>query len=210
MSAATMPSAQRRQALAQLGNIRQLGYVVEDLDAAVEAWQDKLGVGPWTIMRGITLLCEFEGQASEPQIDIALAYRGDMQIELIQQRNEAASPYLKHVQNGLYGIHHTAFLSDRIDEDTRALQDAGLELACDIRMPMGGRYVYLRSPIDTEHSYIELLEATVMMKQLFATGMQAAQDWQGDARPMDINIAWPLKIAAVLARFFSRLFGRKA
>ena len=205
-SAPATPSA---QALARLGKVRQLGYVVEDLDAAVEAWQDKLGVGPWTVMRGITLLCEFEGEASEPQIDIALAYRGDLQIELIQQRNDAASPYLKHVQSGWYGLHHTAFLSERIDEDTQALQDAGLKLKCDIRMPVGGRYVYLCSPIESEHSYIELLEATGMMKQLFATGMQAAQNWQGDARPLDIHLAWPLKTAAGLSRFWARLSGRK-
>ena len=210
MAQSSQVQAPSVKALARLGNIRQLGYVVEDLDVAVEAWQSKLGVGPWTIMRGITLLCEFEGQASQPQIDIALAYRGDMQIELIQQRNQAASPYLRHVQNGLYGLHHTAFLTERIDADTQALQDAGLELVCDIRMPMGGRYVYLRSPVETEHSYIELLEATGMMKQLFASGMQAAASWQGEARPLIIQLAWPLKMAAFLSRLWSGLRRRSA
>ncbi len=186
--------------LGQLGPMRQLGYVVKDLEASVAAWQTTLGVGPWTLMRGISLACEFEGRPSTPQIDIALAYRGDMQIELIQQRNSEPSPYLAHIEQGHFGLHHSAFLSERIDADVEALGRAGLQLVCDIRMPLGGRYVYFRSPIAEEHSYIELLEATALMKQMFAAGIQSARKWQGPARPLVIQLAWPLKLAALLAR----------
>ena len=30
-----------------LGPIRQLGYVVPDIEAAMEYWSNVLGVGPW-------------------------------------------------------------------------------------------------------------------------------------------------------------------
>jgi hypothetical protein len=29
------------------GEVRQLGYVVRDIDAAMRHWVDVLGVGPW-------------------------------------------------------------------------------------------------------------------------------------------------------------------
>ncbi len=205
MSDILQPGTSPAQALAGLGPVRQLGHVVKDLDAAVAAWQNKLGVGPWTIMRGITLHCAFDGQASEPQIDIALAYRGDMQIELIQQHNAAPSPYLSHQQSGQFGLHHMAFLTETIHRDVERLQAAGLNLACDIRMPMGGRYVYFRSPIADEHSYIELLEATPLMKQMFASGIHGATQWQGEGRPVVIRLAWPLKLASMLVRLGTSL-----
>ena len=30
-----------------LGEIRQLGYVVHDIEAAMDYWSSTLGVGPW-------------------------------------------------------------------------------------------------------------------------------------------------------------------
>ncbi len=190
------------RALAALGPVRQLGHVVENLDQSIAAWQHKLGVGPWTIMRNITLDCLFRGAPSQPQIDIALAYRGELQIELIQQRNAADSPYREHIEQGRYGLHHIAFLSADIDADVDRLQRAGLTLLCDIRMPMGGRYVYFAPPLAGEHQYIELLEANAMMRQMFAKGIADAREWQGAGRPLELDLALPLKIARALSRLF--------
>ena len=38
------------------GPIRQIGYVVTDLDRAIAGWLE-LGVGPWFVMRGLTDSC---------------------------------------------------------------------------------------------------------------------------------------------------------
>ncbi len=191
---------------ARLGPIRQLGYVVEDLDSAVAAWQEQLGLGPWTILRNIELDCEFLGQASQPRISIALSYRGEQQIELIQQRNAAPSPYLKFVEQRRFGLHHTAFLSADIHGDVEALQECGLQLVCDIRMPGpgGGRYVYFASPIPGEQTFIELLEATALMKALFAKGIADALDWQGQGRPLDLNLGPILRMLRAGKALFSR------
>jgi len=172
-----------------LGPIRQLGYVVEKLDHAVEAWTARLGVGPWTIIRNIVLQSEYRGAPSQPLIDIALSYRGEMQIELIQQKNGAASPYRPFIDDGRYGLHHTAFLSEPIDEDVSRLRQAGLTLECDIKMPTGGRYVYFQSPVPSEQTYIELLEATPMMKQMFEQGIAASANWDGRAQSTVIDFA---------------------
>jgi hypothetical protein len=171
------------------GNIRQLGYVVRDLGVAVETWTHQLRVGPWTIIRNIPLESVYRGEPSVPLIDIALGYRGDMQIELIEQRNEAPSPYRPYIERGHYGLHHTAFLSEHIDADVRSAEAAGLRVVCDIRMPMGGRYVYLQSPGLGSELYIEFLEATPTLQQMFAQGIAAAAAWDGSGEPVVIDFA---------------------
>ncbi|MGJ8668055.1 MAG: VOC family protein [Oceanococcus sp.] len=195
-----------------VGDIRQLGYLVEDLDEAVAAWQNTLGVGPWMFMRNIELDCVYHGEHSTPLIDIALSYRGEMQIELIQQRNDAASPYLESVRKKQFGLHHTAFLCDNIDDDIAALTAQGLELVCDIRMPGpgAGRYAYFASAVPGDSSYIELLEATLMMKTLFADGISEAQSWQGEARNVELNLGPMLSIMRGFKRLMRLLSGKRS
>jgi hypothetical protein len=173
--------------MTMFGDIRQLGYVVRDLGLAVEAWTRQLRIGPWTIIRNITLQSVYRGEPSLPLIDIALGYRGDMQIELIEQRNEAPSPYRPYIERGHYGLHHTAFLSERIDADVRSAEGAGMQVVCDIRMPMGGRYVYLQSAGLGSDLYVEFLEATPMLRQMFAQGIAAAAAWDGSGEPVVID-----------------------
>ena len=179
----------RHDPTTRLGTIRQLGYVVENLDRAVEAWSSGLGVGPWTVIRNIPLHSSYRGTSSQPLIDIALGYRGEMQIELIKQNNDAPSPYRSFIEREQYGLHHTAFVSEQIHDDVRLLQQAGLSLVCDINMPTGGRYVYFQSPVPGEQTFIELLEATAAMRQMFEQGIAAAAGWDGRSPPTVIDFA---------------------
>lgn len=170
------------------GNVRQLGHVVADLDSAIDAWSRRAGVGPWLIMRNIPLQMTYRGAASVPLIDLGLAYRGDVQIELIQQKNAAASPYREHIERKVFGLHHVAFLSGRIEQDVARAEAAGMKLVCDIRMN-GGRYVYFESIVPGEHGYVELLESTDLIRQMFDQGMSAAASWDGSAKPTVVDYA---------------------
>lgn len=174
---------------ASFGNVRQLGYVVRELDAALDTWSSKLGVGPWTIIKNVPLQMTYLGAPSQPVIDVALGFRGDVQIELIQQKNAAASPYRGFIEQERFGLHHIAFIVENADAEVARAQRQGLELVCDIRMPMGGRYVYFRSPVPGETTYIEFLENTEQMKQMFAQGIAAAAGWDGGGQPMVIDFA---------------------
>src|SRR5882724_9678666 len=169
--------------------IRQLGYVVENVDQAVAAWTTQLGVGPWLIIRNVPLQSVYRGTPSVPVIDCAFSYRGEVQIEFIQQKNDAASPYRAFIEQRRYGLHHTAYLSEPIADEVRRLQQAGLNLACDINMPTGGRYVYFDSPVPGDQTYIELLEATPAVKQMFEQGMAATANWDGANAPTVIDFA---------------------
>lgn len=172
-----------------LGPVRQLGYVVENLDAAVAAWSDRLGIGPWMLIKNIPLASVYRGTSSTPVIDIALGYRGELQIELIEQTNDAPSPYVDYIRRGQFGLHHTAFMTETIATTVAALRQAGLEIECDIQMPTGGRYIYFASPVPGEKTFIELLEATPQNKALIAEGTLAAARWDGSEPPTVIDFA---------------------
>jgi hypothetical protein len=116
------------------GDVRQLGYVVRDLGAAVETWTRQLGVGPWTIIRNITLESVYRGAPSRPLIDIALGYRGEMQIELIEQRNDAPSPYTEFLAGGREGLQHLGFWVHDHAEATRVVEGAGYKPVYEIRV----------------------------------------------------------------------------
>jgi len=76
------------------GGIHQNGYVVSDLDAAIGYWTTVVGVGPFYRLDHAPLdYFSYQGEPSTPDLDIALANSGDLQIELIQQLNDAPSPW---------------------------------------------------------------------------------------------------------------------
>lgn len=173
---------------AGFGPIRQLGYLVADLDVGIDAWTRGFGVGPWTKLVGIALPATYLGAPTTVAMEIALAYRGDVQIELIRQTNDAPSPYRRDVVAGRFGLHHVAHLSTDVQADVARGVAAGLEVVFDIRMPGGGRYVYLRTPTLGDDVLVELLEATPTMTALFAQGMAAAAAWDGTPRVTVVDV----------------------
>lgn len=75
-----------------LGNVRQNGYVVRDMGAALKHWTEVLGVGPFYYIEQVQMdVFTFRGEPSEIDVSIALGNSGDLQIELICQRNDAPS-----------------------------------------------------------------------------------------------------------------------
>lgn len=166
--------------ICDFGQVRQLGYLVENVEQSVAAWMKHLGVGPWTVIKNVPLQCIYRGEKTQPVIDLALGYRGDVQIELIQQTNDAPSPYLKYFQEKRFALHHTAYLSEDIDGTVSHAEINGHEIICDIHMPDGGRYVYTQIPEMGEEVFIEFLAATDSMKKMFSDGIAAAASWNGE------------------------------
>ena len=76
-----------------LGPVKQWGYLVKDLDDAMDCWISQLGVGPWWGYRNIPAVAEVDGKQSDIVMSVGLAYHQGMQIELIHQTNNAPSPY---------------------------------------------------------------------------------------------------------------------
>ncbi len=130
---------------AVLGDIRQNGYVVDDLDAALTHWITVLGVGPWIVVDPLPAT-DFvhRGEATEPlDMAIALAHVGTLQIELIQQRCATPSAYREFLTAHGPGLHHLAFWPADLDHALTYVEaDLGWGLIGGGQVGPGGRFRY--------------------------------------------------------------------
>jgi hypothetical protein len=111
------------------GAIRQNGYVVRDVRAAMDHWVDAIGVGPWFYFDRVKIdWFRHRGKDSGIELSIALANSGDLQIELIQQRNAAPSMYKEFLDAGHEGLQHVAYWT----KDYQALYDRVLALGYEV------------------------------------------------------------------------------
>jgi hypothetical protein len=100
------------------GNMRQVGIVVRDIEAAMRHWVEVCGVGPWfytdrLLVTGFT----YAGQRyDDVHISIALANSGDVQLELIQQRCNTPTMYRDFLAAGNEGMQHWSSWPENYDE----------------------------------------------------------------------------------------------
>lgn len=166
------------------GPIRQLAYLVEDLERSLHHWTQFTGVGPWTVYRNTSLQGVCRGVTTTVKMHVALSYQGEMQIELIQPLSRSPSPYQHEDGRIRVGMHHIAWISEDIDRDAALAQQRGLE---PVFLASNGavRVAYLESP-EEPGLLLELIEATPAVLGGFASGLQASRDWDGRSEILQV------------------------
>ncbi|CAG2153077.1 VOC family protein [Cupriavidus plantarum] len=167
-----------------LGGVRQIGYVVRDIERAMRHWSEVLGVGPWFYKEAVgTTEFRYYGKPSAlPDLSIALANSGGVQIELIQQRNDAPSLYrdsLDSLARGGEGMQHIAcWTDDAFDAFAARLIASGYVEGHGGRMGMRGRFAYYLHP-DLPGNIVEISEMAGGKGEYFKTIAAAAMVWDG-------------------------------
>ena len=90
----------------------QLGIVVPNLEAAVRAYEEQFGIGPWEFMEIGPENAEnvlVDGKPAEWRSRIAMTMIGDVMWELIepQDENDMFGKFLAQ-RGGVGGVHHVA------------------------------------------------------------------------------------------------------
>ncbi|NYT76039.1 VOC family protein [Alcaligenaceae bacterium] len=163
------------------GDVRQIGYVVSDIEKAMKHWSDVLGVGPWFYKEdvGTTEFRYYGNNSQPPKLSIALANSGSLQIELIQQRDDAPSLYLDSLKRGGECAQHVAYwTADRFDEYAKVLHERGYVEGHGGRMGTRGRFGYFLHP-DLPSGVIELSEMTGGKGEYFEEIRRASVGWDG-------------------------------
>ena len=89
------------------GPMRQIGIVVRDIEKAMRHWVEVCGVGPWFYAEQLPMdEFRYKGRTYDLKVSIALANSGDVQLELIQQRNDVPSLYGDFLAAGHEGMQH--------------------------------------------------------------------------------------------------------
>ena len=108
---------------ALFGKVCQNGYVVRDIASAMKFWTEVLQVRPFFYIPQVKSdWFRYRGADSSVEMSIALANSGDLQIELIQQRNDAPSMYVDFLATHGEGLQHMSYWST----DYQALYDRAI------------------------------------------------------------------------------------
>ncbi len=164
------------------GEIFQLAYVVDDIDAALAHWTQTLGVGPFFMFPLPLALdwLELDGKRVDDH-DIlgaaALAWSGDVQIELLTP-GAAPSPYRDFLSSGRGGVQHVGMYATDYDRQMADARAAGIAVAMEGVLPLS-RFAYLRTDTVFAGTMLELIEPQPAMIDLFALIREASRHWDG-------------------------------
>lgn len=162
------------------GEVRQNGYVVHDIEAAMAHWTAVMGIGPFFYFEKAPVQnFRYHDEPSDLAASIALANSGPLQIELIQQRNDAPSMYRDFLYAGHEGLQHIAYWTQRFDADLEGLLAAGYRIgqSGEAGGP-DGRFVYLETEFHPG-TVVELSEISGNKGRFFEMIADAAREWDG-------------------------------
>ncbi|MCW1383704.1 VOC family protein [Novosphingobium sp. KCTC 2891] len=100
------------------GATRQVAMVVKDIDTAMAAMTEKMGIGPFFILRDVQPEdYQYRGQAmAAPVLSLAFAFSGDLNIELIQQHDDVPSAYTEYLAARGQGVQHLSSWTSKPEE----------------------------------------------------------------------------------------------
>jgi hypothetical protein len=96
---------------ALFGNVDQIGFVVWDVRASARDYLKRLGIGPWWVKSFKPPLLShtrLRGKPVEYTYDVALAYTGSTQLEIIAPL-EGPSIYKEFLEANGEGLHHLRY-----------------------------------------------------------------------------------------------------
>ena len=169
------PALERAAPTSSTGALFQVGYVVPDLDAALDFFSERLPGPPFLVLRAPELEDEtFHGVPFHPRQDLAFGYRGHLQVELIAPTDGGdESSYTQFLdRNPRGGVHHTAA---RVESLHQGVRDLGLEPDAFVQTGRFGPatrfgYVDLTDPTGALFELIELDEGGVGMFEALRRG----------------------------------------
>jgi methylmalonyl-CoA/ethylmalonyl-CoA epimerase len=161
-----------------LQTVRQLAYVVRDLDAALRYWTEVLKVGPFFLFEHCALLDQrYRGAPSNIDISLAIGNSGALQIELIEQHDDAPSVYREFLDAGRVGVHHFGIMPVDYAAACADYRARGFEAA--FECTVGGAPLTYFDTVSTIGHYTELWDNSQVFKDLFLMVEQAAEGWDG-------------------------------
>jgi hypothetical protein len=160
------------------GPVRQLGYVTRDAFASMRLLNERAGIGPWYFFES-RMAIQFEEQRSDVDVVVAFANSGGLQIELIEQRDDAPTAFREALEtfSGLHAVHHQAFWPSDYDRSIDAALRAGLRVLQTIEVPRG-RVTYWRGDAPQD-LVLELAESTEGRQRTRDLVAAAACGWDG-------------------------------
>jgi hypothetical protein len=144
------------------GPIFQIGYVVRDIEVAMDHWVRVLGVGPFVFKPDVTFAeTSYRGTKTNGMMSaVAHAFSGDLDIELIQQVSDTPSIYRDFLDEFGEGMQHLGVLVDNWDAQMELAGEQNLTPLQAGRTREGVRFAYFDNAAHHPGTMIEFIEHT--------------------------------------------------
>ena len=157
------------------GVIKQIAYVVDDLDVAIARWVEIVHAGPFFRIDNARIEdVRYRGASTGAALSLAVGNSGGIQIELIQLLDGAPSVYRELPR----GVHHLALLARDFEAESARLERLGHPLAWALTLP-GICRVHYHDTLASFGHFLELWESTESMRGFLEMVEAAAHDWDG-------------------------------
>jgi len=168
------------ESIAALGDVMQLCFINRDFEGTLKFGREVMGAGPFFLNEKVILEeLLYMGRPSDVDFRVAIGYWGDLQIEIIEQRNDAPSIYRDWLDGGHEGLQHVCLMVDDLAKARAVCEAAGAVIAQEGRLP-GGRCNFLYA--DTgggPGTMVEIVQPGPGMVEGFAAMREAARNWDG-------------------------------
>jgi catechol 2,3-dioxygenase-like lactoylglutathione lyase family enzyme len=156
--------------------VRQVGIVVRDLARTARHYQTMFGIGPWHRPRttGDTEV-QLRGRPIDSRFDIAIAYSGGVQLELIEPRGGQPSIYDEHLREHGEGIHHLGYCVRSVAHRLERVRALGIEV-------LQSGTIRTRIGAVTHFAYLDTREVGGVILELIETRLSGL--YTGMSRPV--------------------------
>jgi hypothetical protein len=169
---------EKNMSLLKLGPVRQVGYVVRDIEKAMQEWLS-IGVGPWFFTRKVPVEnFQYMGRPADLDMTVALTHSGYIQVELIQQNNDAPSLYRDFLETSGEGIQHVSHWVEDFDDKSRILMNLGYIIGHSGNIGPNGRFAYFINE-KLPGTILEISEVSGFKGELFKEIANVCATWDG-------------------------------
>ena len=162
------------------GPIHHLGYVVEDIEAAVERLVSELGAGPFLVLRDVSFeQVTSRGEAATFHHDSAFGQCGAMPIEVLQLKRLEPERVREGFSQSPPNLHHTAYVvaPDRLAEAREDLERRGLPAF--LHATSGDIDLTYHETARATGHHVELHADSQGLRDFFAMIHDASVEWDG-------------------------------
>ena len=136
--------------------LQQIAYVVRDIQAGQRFFIEHIGIPRFYLMEDVRFANQtYRGQECDSSLHIAMAYAGEIQIELVESLS-GQNIYQEFLEGKGEGLHHLGFLIDDYERAVRDFTANGYPVIQSgrVRRDRGTRFAYF----DTEAAIGSLME----------------------------------------------------
>lgn len=162
--------------------IMQIAYSVVDIEQGMRHYGELLHVGPWFLIGPFAPpKGRYRGTPTKARFSLALAYSGQVQVELIQQHDQEPSVFQETLKaRGAHGFHHWGVGARDFDASSAKYRSRGYNEAFSDTAPdpLGCRVIYFDTSRDLP-GMLEVIEINAATEEAFYNMYKAAQEWNG-------------------------------